>query len=472
MAKRDGKSKDGGKRIAVEGRELPFGQSIIPPKLHDPANRRSWGLPEDPEEPGEYMVELNLMHVGGMPAAEAAFLKLFNRTVKDPLRPPLRVDKTYYNCFISLKQVRLLAIADERTGKSPKDRAIYRIWPDFLVKGQVDQSVATVKADAAYKAYDASGTGIVWAVIDSGIQDSHPHFGDRKNRAAHLLLSDEVADLHRSFVREIRKQGALEIPSLLPDPDTRPAHVTDDGWEVERKNRVRAHSGAALSDEFGHGTHVAGIITGGLPPRLPGKKNGVPYRVLARKFSADADGTTSKRTLVDRPVEPRERLHGVAPRTKLISLRVLDRNGDGRASDIIRALEYIREKLNDDPKLLRVHGVNLSVGYEFDAEMFACGQSPLCSAVDRLDQSEAPERGRLLRRRQRHEHGGPARLRRHRGVSFHSPGVHRQAHGGQADFSRKRDASGTREVLRGSRPGRSDEGHPIGLIPLWLRGVP
>ena len=34
-----------------------------------------------------------------------------------------------------------------------------------------------------------------------------------------------------------------------------------------------------------------------------------------------------------------------------------------------------------------MHGVNLSVGYEFDAEMFACGQSPICAEVDRLVQS-------------------------------------------------------------------------------------
>jgi subtilisin family serine protease len=66
---------------------------------------------------------------------------------------------------------------------------------------------------------------------------------------------------------------------------------------------------------------------------------------------------------------------------------VLDEKGAGRSSNIVRALEYIREKLNDNPKLLRVHGVNLSVGYEFDAEMFACGQSPLCTEVNRLVQS-------------------------------------------------------------------------------------
>ena len=66
---------------------------------------------------------------------------------------------------------------------------------------------------------------------------------------------------------------------------------------------------------------------------------------------------------------------------------MLDKEGDGRVSDIMRALVYVREDLNDDPKMLRVHGVNLSVGYDFDAQMFACGQSPLCVEVDRLVKS-------------------------------------------------------------------------------------
>jgi hypothetical protein len=53
----------------------------------------------------------------------------------------------------------------------------------------------------------------------------------------------------------------------------------------------------------------------------------------------------------------------------------------GKTSDVIRALNYIRDGVNGDPKMLRIHGVNLSLGYEFDAEMFACGQSPLCVEV-------------------------------------------------------------------------------------------
>jgi len=47
-----------------------------------------------------------------------------------------------------------------------------------------------------------------------------------------------------------------------------------------------------------------------------------------------------------------------------------------------------------------IHGVNLSVGYDFEPEWFACGQSPLCVEVNRLV--------RLRRRRCRS--GGQHRL--------------------------------------------------------------
>ena len=56
-----------------------------------------------------------------------------------------------------------------------------------------------------------------------------------------------------------------------------------------------------------------------------------------------------------------------------------------RSTDVIRALEYVRVELNGHGKPpLRVHGVNISLGYEFNAKWFACGQSPVCIEVDRL----------------------------------------------------------------------------------------
>ena len=126
---------------------------------------------------------------------------------------------------------------------------------------------------------------------------------------------------------------------------------------------------------------MAGIIAGAAPTK------DAKLCALERIDRINANGEPERGAYdAVRGVEP-ERMHGVAPRCRLVSLRVLDEEGKGRSSNVIRALDYIREKLNDNPKLLRVHGVNLSIGYEFEAEMFACGQSPLCAEVNRLVQS-------------------------------------------------------------------------------------
>jgi hypothetical protein len=55
-------------------------------------------------------------------------------------------------------------------------KVIFHIWPDFEVQALLTHSVSTVKADAALTAFTASGSRIVWAVLDSGVQGDHPHF--------------------------------------------------------------------------------------------------------------------------------------------------------------------------------------------------------------------------------------------------------------------------------------------------------
>src|SRR5919107_5942280 len=76
----------------------------------------------------------------------------------------------------------------------------------------------------------------------------------------------------------------------------------------------------------------------------------------------------------------------MAPQCKLVILKVLDDNGQGEVSSLIAAIEEI-QRINDYGRRLRIHGVNLSVGYEFEPEWFACGQSPLCVEVDLLVRS-------------------------------------------------------------------------------------
>ena len=57
---------------------------------------------------------------------------------------------------------------------------------------------------------------------------------------------------------------------------------------------------------------------------------------------------------------------------------MLPEQGKPSTSTVMKALQYIREEINGNGKELIIHGVNLSLGYEFDAELFACGQSPIC----------------------------------------------------------------------------------------------
>jgi subtilisin family serine protease len=381
-----------------------------PPELEDGENRKRWGLGESEKDRGPYMVELNVQYVDGLGRAATAFKDLFERAVGQPggAEPGpwelVKVSKSYFRCTMNVEEWKRLIAADEKQARKRAEtaaqdareraakegravagsqtidddpyRIIYKLWPDFPIQARITRSIATIKADAALRAFEASGDAVTWAVIDSGVEASHPHFGAGGD---HALNDARVANLHRCFA-PIDKQ-------TLDDPDEEIVGGPPIP-EKERDRRLRLHVQHALQDPLGHGTHVAGIITGRVP-------DDVEPVVLEREDKIVADDAQEnipkrKRVCKERLVSTkreRDRFHGVAPGCRIVSLRVLEADGSGRSSNIVRALEYIREKLNDNPKLLRVHGVNLSVGYEFDAEMFACGQSPLCSEVNRLVQS-------------------------------------------------------------------------------------
>lgn len=81
-------------------------------------------------------------------------------------------------------------------------------------------------------------------------------------------------------------------------------------------------------------------------------------------------------------------LFGMAPRCQLVSLKVMRRNRQGNwvtsSAAVIAALEYIRTEANATRSVMRIHGVNLSLGCDWDPGHYAAGQSPLCQAVNEL----------------------------------------------------------------------------------------
>ena len=317
----------------MEDRESVLGRILVGP-LRNPQQREQAALPPEDVVPLPMLIELNAEHAGGLVGAADRLRSVWVEV--HPGATPRAASTAYYHVEMSVADAAALAWRDY-TSADAANRAINRIWPDLPIQPQSTyrSAAAAASALAARRSYSAFGQGIVWALIDSGIEASHQHF------VTHDTFGSEVAPLHRSFVGETSE-----------DP---------------------------LIDEFGHGTHNAGIIAGGLPKELP---SGLKLTVAEGVRDALAP---SESKYVPVSAEP-ELLAGVAPHCKLVSCKVLDAKGAGRLSNIIRALTYIREELNDG-RILRVHGVTISAGYEYDPQMFGCGHSPMCVEVDRLVRS-------------------------------------------------------------------------------------
>lgn len=233
---------------------------------------------------------------------------------------------------------------NEPNGSGKKVALVYKIWRDHKITRCVYTSARTIKCDAAWATFAAFGKGIVWAVADTGIDATHPHF--------RLLNTTRLDDglQHKDFTKE---------------------HPDDQVSEA-----------AALTDGDGHGTHVAGIIAGYTcrkQDNIQGIKSEIT-NITIRSTQRNGD----KPATVD--VERYEPISGLARHCKLLSLKVLTDGKTGDLSNLLAAIGYI-QKCNDNGRSLKIHGLNLSLGYPFDPEWFAAGQSPLCVEVDRLVRS-------------------------------------------------------------------------------------
>ena len=310
------------------------------------------------------LIELNLRYPGGLDAVRRAFYTLWEdyaeraggswpaeATSVSPVQPPVPpglalVAPKLYQCVLSRADAQQMVAQDHSSARDDRrPTVIFRIWPDYTLHPQIDRSAPTVKVDAAWRSYDARGHEIVWAVIDSGIDACHPHF------SALELAKEGRADKPHGLTSQLHRDF-----SYLVNPDT-PAPTAP---------------GSGLSDESGHGTHVAGIIAGCSPD------GSVP---LVADSKEAGDSGYVPRTRVGK-------LSGMAPACELVSLKVMRRSPQGTwvtsSAAVIRALTYLRTEVNVDPGLLRVHGINMSLGCEWQPDQYAAGQSPLCQAVNLL----------------------------------------------------------------------------------------
>ncbi len=303
----------------------------------------------------DVIVEFNVSWPSGAAAARDAFFAAYERHVGTPgaqggstvdadvFSPDDKVDVaksrfTENYAFCKLKPATIDAIAS--IGTTIQGALVYKIWLDHRLAGCVYTSARTVKCDAARSAFAASGEGIVWAVADTGIASGHPHF---------------------------RTHGTTNLPDGLAHRDFTESYADE-----------AAAASAALRDADGHGTHVAGIIAGETGRT---RADGSAWEIVVHR-----EERVNANSVREDEDTPEHGISGLAPRCKILSLKVLRTKDDGALSNLLAALGYV-QVLNGYGRNLRIHGVNLSLGYPFDPEWFGAGQSPLCVEVDRLVRS-------------------------------------------------------------------------------------
>lgn len=195
----------------------------------------------------------------------------------------------------------------ERMSAELRLDSVYRVFKNARKRALLDHSINVLQCSTAHRGYDSCGQDITWAVLDTGIDPLHPHFNH----------GTPTSNIGRVF--DCLTSGPIRE------------------WDGKKTSKVGV-------DFNGHGTHVAGVVAGGI---------------------ADLG------------------IIGIAPAVRLNSYKVLDDNGRGSDAKIIKALDHIYE-LNRNSSSLVVHGINLSLGGPFDPEAFGCGDTPICKQLRRL----------------------------------------------------------------------------------------
>jgi serine protease AprX len=257
------------------------------------------------------------------------------------------------------------------------------------------ESRNTVKGDAAQRVFEIDTAGIKFAVIDGGIDATHPGFfkWDDKRLTDKIRTELETRDwldeqkLKHHEIPTFSRIAATYDFTILRDVIANGKDASSSKSEARRKviealakdstndpafEYLQSRSENALGRDIDWGI-VEKLITVPYTDegyRPPGTEHGTHVAgILGAKFTG--------------PTDFHKPIIGMCPNMSIYDMRVFDSEGNGDEFAILCALEFVGWK-NRDRKNPVIHGVNLSLALRHEVDSFACGQTPICEACNHL----------------------------------------------------------------------------------------
>jgi len=232
------------------------------------------------------------------------------------------------------------------------------------------KSVVSTKADAATRLFDLSCSKLAWAVIDSGIDATHPAFRRRQGKKAVALDREAIGCCTR--VKKTCDFNLLrELTQVEIDDDVDGlAHLTSETRATVQELRQGLRSGRII--DWGGLESALQLTTGGRPPM---SEHGTHVAGILAGDWRDGDDEDE--------APPKARLHGMCPDLTLYDLRVLDDEGSGSEFSVLAALQFVRY-LNSGKNQPVIDGVNVSMSIRHDVANYACGRTPVCDECERV----------------------------------------------------------------------------------------
>ena len=304
------------------------------------------------------------------------------------------------------------------------DKLVHLVTRNRRVRSLVSSSVPTTKADAARKLFETDCSRLTWAIIDSGIDETHyafrkPHLNAQLDEIDYF---DEVTDRSdtrvertfdftrfrklrsRDFMRRIRveegtgqdgaafkamSQGMLKtqdeasqakmmakmnrnLPRLAQDTKTKVEEASpqqaEAAGEVDWKSIEPDSSSRPLDWDL-----MEPLLEVEFGEETPESQHGTHVAGILGAGDLETADLQSGEAICC----------GMCPDIGLYDFRVLADTIEDTEFAIISALRFIRH-LNERNDFIVVHGVNMSLSLDHDVDNFACGRTPVCVESERL----------------------------------------------------------------------------------------